>query len=494
MRDKTLLQASILGLGQITGKILSLIFLFRFAADLGKTGMSLYAYAFVPFSIFADLSCLGLIPGTSKLVSKLVSEEQQEKISYLLWKGTIYALLIGACFFLFMLFFSRQILTVSLFDNLNEKTFEEVRMNLLFASVSLFLIPLNQFYRGFLQGNFKMYPSCISIIFEHIIKLVGYILLTRSNQQLNYIHLAFLIYFVGYLGSVLLLFLFVFKYYKQAKIKFNAIFTLLKTSIPFGIATMFFTIYQFIDSISLPILLPVEGYYAAYMFETIRLIFFPIVIAQAVGGALNPKMNYMFHEDRIKEANHIANSCSKFIIYILVPLMVIMRIFSEEIYSSFYQQEHGAVILYHISSLIIFFGLYKVLIGISLGLPRGYYIIIATIVSAVAKYALNYLFIPTYGYQGAIYATIISISICILSAYIVLRLEGIKLFWQNMLAIIKASLAVFVSCFLVAVFRACFSLRAYPVYYNIILYSILILGLYYIFLNLHQQKRAKSIV
>ena len=87
MKDKSLLQAIILGFGQITSKILSLIFLFRFSKDLGEAGLSIYAYTYVPFSIFADLSTFGFIPGISKLVSKLKSDNQELKISYLYKKG-----------------------------------------------------------------------------------------------------------------------------------------------------------------------------------------------------------------------------------------------------------------------------------------------------------------------------------------------------------------------------------------------------------------------
>ena len=50
--------------------------------------------------------------------------------------------------------------------------------------------------------------------------------------------------------------------------------------------------------ITLSILLPIEGYYTAFMFETIRLIFFPIVIAQALAGTLNPKINYLYNENK----------------------------------------------------------------------------------------------------------------------------------------------------------------------------------------------------
>ncbi|MDE7263433.1 MAG: oligosaccharide flippase family protein [Anaeroplasmataceae bacterium] len=487
MKDKTLLQALILGVGQVAAKVLSLVFLFRFANDLGKDTMSLYAFAYVPFSLFADLACFGLIPGTSKLVSKLLGQGEEEKVNYLLRKGTIYCILAGIFFFLFMLFFSRQILSVSLFEGYTEETFEAVRTNLLMASLSLFFLPLIHFFKGFLQGHFIMYPSCISIVLENVVKLVLYIVLAKYIHDSKLVFSVFIIYLTGYIVSFLLLLYFVFPYFRKSTARFFSVSLLLKTCVPFGIATMFFTIYQFIDSVSLPILLPIEGYYTAYMFETIRLIFFPIVIAQALGGVLNPKINYMFQEDRIEEAKQIAGRCSSLIIYILIPFMILIRYFSTDIYNLFYKQENGATILYHISTLIIFFGLHKVLIGISLGLPKAHYIIIATIISAIAKYILNYIFVPKLGFLGAIYATIIAITICILVAYFVLHREGICLFVKNMKDILFAILATLSSGFLVVLFRVCFLLNHYPAYYSVVLYSILLVGIYYILLNIFKQ-------
>ncbi|MCI9182942.1 MAG: oligosaccharide flippase family protein [Acholeplasmatales bacterium] len=487
MKDKTLLQALILGVGQVGAKILSLVFLFRFANDLGKSTMSLYAFAYVPFSLFADLACFGLIPGTSKLVSKLLGQNDEEKVNYLLKRGTLYCIIAGIFFFLFMLFFSRQILSVSLFDGYDEATFETVRTNLLMASLSLFVLPLLHFYKGFLQGHFIMYPSCISIILENVVKLVLYIVLAKFIYDTKLVFSVFIIYLVGYIASFILLFCYVFPYYRKKSNKFASIPTLLKTSIPFGIATMFFTIYQFIDSISLPILLPVEGYYTAYMFETIRLIFFPIVIAQALGGVLNPRINYMFQEDRVDEAKAIAERCSSLIIFILVPFMILMRYFSADIYNLFYKQENGATILYHVASFILFFGLYKVLIGISLGLPKAHYIIIGTIISAIAKYILNYIFVPKVGYLGAVYATLLAITICILAAYYVLYKEGICLFIKNVKDIILSVLTTLGSMLAVVLFRVCFLLNHYPAYYSVILYSVLLIGVYYISIKIFKQ-------
>ncbi|MCM1196428.1 MAG: polysaccharide biosynthesis C-terminal domain-containing protein, partial [Roseburia sp.] len=314
-----------------------------------------------------------------------------------------------------------------------------------------------------------------------------YIVLAKYVHNTALVFSVFIIYLFGYIASFLLLLYFVFPYFKKKHEKFSSVPLLLKTCIPFGIATMFFTIYQFIDSVSLPVLLPVEGYYTAYMYETIRLIFFPIVIAQALGGVLNPKINYMFQEDRIEEAKKIALKCSSIIIYILIPFMILIRYFASDIYNLFYKQENGAMILYHISILIIFFGLHKVLIGISLGLPKAHYIILATILSAVAKYILNLVLVPKLGYLGAIYATILAISICILVAYFVLHQEGICLFIKNLRDLLVSIIATFVSAFFVVIFRVCFLLNHYPAYYSIIAYSILLMGFYYIILKFFKQ-------
>ena len=116
MKDKSLLQALILGLGQIASKVLSLIFIFRFSKDLGQDGMSIYAYTYVPFSIFADLSTFGFIPGVSKLCSGLLSENKELEVSYLFKKGVKLAFIIGIIFFIFMFIFSSQIIQISLFE------------------------------------------------------------------------------------------------------------------------------------------------------------------------------------------------------------------------------------------------------------------------------------------------------------------------------------------------------------------------------------------
>lgn len=493
MKNKTALQAMILGFGQITGKIISLIFLFRFSNDLGSSEMTYYTYAFIPFSIFADLSAFGFIPGTSKATAQLIADKEDAKANDLLRKGTVFSLVIGGCFFIFLFLFSNQILSVSLFDGYTEDSFNQIKHNLFLASLSLFVIPLSQFYKGFLQGHLKMYPSCLSIVFENLTRLILYILIVgRILDPMDRIHSVFLIHFSAYFVSLVFLFGFVFSYYRQPRKRFHSLSYWFKITIPYGMTTMFFTIYQLVDSITLSFLLPTEGIYTAYMFETVRLIFLPIVLAQSLGGALNPKVNYLMHEQKAKEAASVALHCLTAIIYILIPLVVAMKYFSDEIYHLFYKQENGSAILYHISDLIFFFGLYKVLIGISFGLPKSSYMIFATIVSGIAKYILNVLLIEKIGYLGAIYSTEIAISICIFVAYFVLYKEGISLFVRNLKSLFFSLFSIGISIGLVILFRSVFFLGQFPSYYSVILYSVLLLGIYSLFFLMFRRLKQVS--
>ncbi len=481
MKDKSLLQALVLGFGQIASKILSLIFIFRFSKDLGETGMSIYAYTYVPFSIFADLSTFGFIPGISKLVSKLKSENQELKVSYLYKKGLRVSLIVGVVFFIFMIIFSSQIIKISLFSDIDETTFTTVRTNLLLASTSLLLIPTNNFLRGYLQGHMRMYPTAISLIIENITKIILYLVLIKNISNNNIITFVFILYFLSYLISMLILYLSVDKHKLKEHKKFDVVNTIIKTCVPFGIVTLFFTMYQFIDTITLSVILPVEGYYTAYMFETIRLIFFPIIIAQALAGAINPKIIYLYNDNKLEEVNNLAIKCTTMIIHVLIPLTIIMKLFSNEIYGLFYHQDNGGYILNKISILIVFFGLYKVLLGLSMGMKKNNYIIIATIISAIAKIILNIFLINRFGYLGAMYSTIIAVIICLGSAYYVLYKENIKLILPNILSILKSIIVTLIVCVIVWYFKIYYSLDYYPIYLGVFLYSTLIIGLCYIF-------------
>lgn len=481
MKNKLFLQALILGAGQVGGKILSLIFLFRFAQDVRPIGLHLYTYAYIPFSLFMDLSAFGLIPGTAKCVSRLLADNKDNKIHYLLKSGTVFSLFLGVVFFILLNIFNEKILGVSLYKGYTTEEYEIILKHLRLASYTLFLYPLISFYKGYLQGHLRMLPSAVAILAENICRVFLYLYISKT-VDLNLIGKVFICNFISYFVSLLLLLCFVFRDYFKDKLRFNAIGYLLRISLPFGVVTMFFTFYQLIDSITLSSLGLESHVYTAYMFETIRLIFIPIVLSQSVGGALNPKINVLCTNDRTEDAKRVAVRLTDLMIYLLVPLVMIYRLYAKELYSFFYQDDALYIILYDISVLIFFIGFYKVMIGIAQGAPKFNYIVISTCISGIAKIVLNILLVPYYNYVGAILATAIAIFICMMVSYYVLSKAKLNIFFHNLRALCIAGIAVAVALFFTTIFRLSVLLNRFSLWIEIVLASAVMLLFYLMFL------------
>lgn len=452
MRNKVLIQALILGTGQVGGKILSLIFLFKFAQDVKPIGLYLYTYAYIPFSLFMDLSAFGLIPGVAKCVSKLLGSREENKIHYLLKSGTFFSLFLGIVFFIGLNLFNDKILAVSLYKGYTEEEYSIILNHLWIASYTLFIYPLISFYKGYLQGQLKMLPTAIAILAENLCRVLLYLYISKTID-ISLIRNVFICNFISYLVSLILLFFFVCRDYFKRKDRFNAIYTLLKISLPFGMVTMFFTFYQLIDSITLSSLGIESHVYTAYMFETIRLIFIPIVLAQSVGGALNPKINVLYTNHKILEAKTVAVRLTNLMIYLLIPLVVVFKLYAKKLYGFFYAEESLYYILSDVSLFIFFIGFYKVMIGISQGVKKFNYIVISTFISSIAKVVLNIVLVPYYNYMGAVISTILAISICMVVSYYVLNDAKIKIAVSNLKAIMLSLAAILFSLFFSTIFR-----------------------------------------
>ena len=452
MRNKVLIQALILGTGQVGGKILSLIFLFKFAQDVKPIGLYLYTYAYIPFSLFMDLSAFGLIPGVAKCVSKLLGSREENKIHYLLKNGTFFSLVLGIVFFIGLNLFNDKILAVSLYKGYTEEEYSIILNHLRIASYTLFIYPLISFYKGYLQGHLKMLPTAIAILAENLCRVLLYLYISKTID-ISLIRNVFICNFISYLVSLILLFFFVCRDYFKRKDRFNAIYTLLKISLPFGMVTMFFTFYQLIDSITLSSLGIESHVYTAYMFETIRLIFIPIVLAQSVGGALNPKINVLYTNHKILEAKTVAVRLTNLMIYLLIPLVVVFKLYAKKLYGFFYAEESLYYILSDVSLFIFFIGFYKVMIGISQGVKKFNYIVISTFISSIAKVVLNIVLVPYYNYMGAVISTILAISICMVVSYYVLTDAKIKIAVSNLKAVMLSLAAILFSLFFSTIFR-----------------------------------------
>ncbi|MBO5711255.1 MAG: polysaccharide biosynthesis C-terminal domain-containing protein, partial [Acholeplasmatales bacterium] len=262
---------------------------------------------------------------------------------------------------------------------------------------------------------------------------------------------------------------------------FNAIYSIIKSSIPFGVVTLFFTFYTFVDSMTLSIIGIKGDIYTAYMFEAIRIIFLPITLAQSLVGILNPKINELVKGDKILETKEAVKKSTNGVIYILVPLIFVIKLYAKDIYQAFYEGSNNYMVLYHLSDLILYIGFYKVLIGILNALPKFTYIIWATFISIASKLILNFILGTRLGYLGALYATIISIGICIIIGYYILYKAKINILYDNLKSLCTSFILGFIAYIISILFRAIFIYGNFSFIWELILFNIVFLSIYTLF-------------
>lgn len=483
----------ILIIGNLVSKILFLLFLYYLALDTVNIGLKYYTLAYIPFSIFLDLSSFGIIPGISKLTASLDDNRRY----HLLRVGTIYSLMIGFIFVALLNLLKDIILNYSLSDTLSREEVLAINENLVIASISIFIYPIIGFYKGYLQGKGKTLPTSLSLVLEGGTRLILYFIIRKYIVSYSDLKLVYIINLSAYMMALIPLLIFVIKdYFKEYKVS-SSIRYIIKNTFPFGVVTLFFTFYQLIDSLSLESLGVNSEIYTAYMFEAIRLIFIPISVSQAIGAALNPKITSLRKKNKYEEAKNIAIKSSMITIKYIIPVILVYIFYSTTLYSFFYHKTITENVLAKASILIFFIGFYKVLIGLCSSLNKFNYIIITTFISIISKIILNYILVPHFGYIGSIISTIIAISICIIVAYYILNKNKIKLFIPNIIMIIKSTIIGFISIFLTIIFRVIFPINRYPLLIELILFSIVLFSLYiliFAFFNLLTKNSKKHII
>lgn len=463
----------ILILANIFSKMLFILFLYYLSFDTINIGLKYYTYAYIPYSIFLDLSSFGIMPGVAKLISK----EEIKKQYYILKIGTIYTIILGIVFFVLLNITKDFILSHTISDlSINE--INAINNNLIIASITITLYPIINFYKGYLQGTLKYLPSGISILLESSTRVTFYFLIRNNITNYNDFYKIYIINLLSYMVSLLPLIIFIFKYYFKRHYKHKCLFKIIKHTIPFGIVTLFFTFYQLIDSLMLINLGISDEIYMAYMFESIRLIFIPISISTAIGSILNPKISKLKALDEVEETKLLVRKTSNLIIKILIPILLIYLYYSEDLYYFFYHKKLNDNILLNTSYLIFFIGFYKTLIGLCSGLDKFNYIIITTFIAILSKVILNYILVIKFNYIGSILATIISITLCILVSYYILYKNKITMLLNNLYITLKTILISLIALMLCLIYKAIVPISSYNKLIELTFFSIIFIGFY----------------
>lgn len=423
--DKKLLKGTfVITFGILISKFLSLFFIFPFSHMVGPIGLSLYSYAYIPYTLFLDISTLGIPLGIAKVISMYGAMNKHNTIKKLLKVTLICMLFISIIAFLGLNLISGTYAKMVL-GNDSINSYESVKKVINIISLAILIIPFVSVFRGYFQGKRKMFVLSISQIIEQVIR-VSFILITSYMfYQYGYekpVNMAVFAAFVAGLGSLLVLLIFFFKEKKEKsneEVNIKEAFKLmLKYAIPFALVGLNLALYNLADSMFFNRaygLINSEEIYGIFSFEVQRLINIPIALAIGLSINIMPSITSSLIKGEKDKIEKQITSSYHMIFMITLPVVLLCMLYSNNIYQIFYHNNiYGGKILFYSAPLILFYSLNNITNSMMQGLNKGKRLIINIFIGLSLKFLLNFFFIKALGYQGAILLTIISMLIVML--------------------------------------------------------------------------------
>jgi|SRR5690554_5234017 len=442
MSEKSMLkQAFILTAGNIISRFLGLIYIFPFAWLVGQEGQALFSYAYVPYVIFIDLATLGVPLGVAKFIS-IYNAQNDYITSYRIFKkSTILMLIIGVVMFLMMFILSRPIAyqvlggKSELTNNVNDVTYV-IRI----ISSALIVVPSIALLRGFFQG-FKIPKStAVSQIVEQITRVLFILIscfLVIKVLDLNYtvaVYFAVSAATIASIAAYILLRVHLHNFFSKLKVLLkNSVVThskttmelfkeLFKYALPIALFGLITSLYLFIDTLTFNkayILRNVnnsEIIYGTYAFEINKLIMIPVSLGMGLGVSMLVYITESYTKKYYKVINKQIIKAMQTCTFIILPILMLMMIFKDSMYSFFYssRNNYGPSILLSYAPLALVICFNHITCSIMQGINKQRFLLISMLLGVCFKYLFNEPLIEALGYNGAIFATLIGLTTTII--------------------------------------------------------------------------------
>ena len=381
---------SILSISQIISYVLIFFYTIYIARFLGADGFGIISFALAfsgIFSIFVDL-------GLSVLTVREVSRDKSLEKKYL---GNVLLIKIILAFLTFGL--------IALFVNLIGYPHETIVV-VYFVSISTILASLSGIFYSIFQAFEEMEYQSLGQILNSILMFCG--ILLGISLGFNVSGFSFIYLLSSFITLIFILFIYIWKF-SSFKIEIDLSFwkQTLKEALPYGIAGIFSTIYYWIDSVMLSIMVGNEivGWYnAAYKIIYFFLSFYTLLII-----SIFPVMS-TFYKTSHKSLKFAFERLFKYLLIISVPIAVITTLLSTRIILFMYSEGYiQSIIALQILIWTIIFMFINGLAGNLLGSVNKQLIVTKiTGFGAISNILLNIILIPKFSYVGASFATVIT--------------------------------------------------------------------------------------
>ncbi|XMB87046.1 polysaccharide biosynthesis protein [Mycoplasmatota bacterium WC44] len=423
--------ALVLSIAVILVKVMGLLFVIPFSQLVGKEGMALYSYAYVPLSLFIDLSTIGIPLGLSKLIAKYDAESDYKSSHRLFVVSMIFMAVIGfiAAFTMYQLspIYAEKVLAnrSNLINSVNTIT-----SILQIVALALIVIPMMSVIRGYFQGKNNMLPTAVSQVVEQFVRISfilvsSYVLIKMANdtyeKAITFAVMGTVI--SAAIGFIVLIYFLISTRSERGYIRkyesahepqkvISLVKQLLLVALPFAIYGINFSLYQFIDSVTFNKAMLVTGVsnpefiYGIYAFEVQKIIFIPISLAVVLSSVLVPTISYDFAKNNLSGVDKNIIKAFQIIVFFTLPVVIYTMVFNKEIYFLLFgDNEYGSKILLTYAPLIIIFSINSVSMSIVQGINKHKYLFFTIFIGVVIKAVTNFTFIVYLGVDGAILST-----------------------------------------------------------------------------------------
>ncbi|WP_042146477.1 polysaccharide biosynthesis protein [Paucisalibacillus sp. EB02] len=433
--------AFLLTAASFLSKFLGMIYVIPFNAMVGADGVTLYQFAYLPYSILVTVATVGVPLAVSKFVSKYNSLGDYYTGMRMFKTGMSIMALTGIITFLALFFSSEFIANQIIIDNDLPISVEDVTMVIRMVSFALIITPSMSILRGFFQGHQSMGPTAVSQVIEQIVRIIFlliavFVILNIFNGSVTTaVGFATFAAFIGAIASYVVL----LAYWKKRKPhldknivqqkythdipKKELLTELFRYAGPFVIVSIAIPMFQLVDNFTfLRAMADIDQEkIATALLGSIytlshKLVIIPVTLATGLSLAVMPVLTSSFTQGQRPQLINQINQALQIILVLVIPASFGLSMLSREAYGTLYNlnniDETGALLGWY-APVGILFALLSVTAAVLQGINQQNNAVINLCAGLLFKILFNIQFIHWFGAKGSIFATAIGVGLAV---------------------------------------------------------------------------------
>jgi O-antigen/teichoic acid export membrane protein len=363
MKKNSFIQGAMIAtIGIVISKILGIIYVIPFYSVIGAQGGALYGYAYTIYSIFLNLSSVGIPLAISRLTSEYNALEQyrlKEK-AFITGKNLITVLSIIS--FVILIVFAPNIADIFIGDVKGGNTIEDVAFVIRIIATAVLFVPTLSVTKGYLQGHKFITEPTISQVLEQLARVI--IIIVGSYIAVKVLHfevkvgvgIATFGATVGAIVAYIYLKVKMHKHRKELKKEYKVkedeniskkdiLKRIISYAAPFIISSLILSLYSFVDLSTVVKTMVNSLNYTVEVSESIvgiistwgnKLTTIVIAISTGLVTSLIPNITASYVKKDIKDVQNKINKSLQILMYITLPMTIGLCILSIPVWNIFY--------------------------------------------------------------------------------------------------------------------------------------------------------------